>query len=443
MLPNGRSWHFGLLSFTGTGHLNPLINLGRELTKRGHRVTFFERPKIRERVEQAGLGFLPICADGSLRALRPPESRAGLRAELAMLRFNLQRVKQEVERYLRETPAVLRCAGVHALIVNEIALTGPTIAELLRLPYFIVSTSVPHNCGWSAYPWYSGYRLMRSPASILERALLEVSAVRVGGPIRNALDRYRMSAGLGPISTMQKSYPALAQITQLPRCLDFPEARLPENCHYTGPFVGGGGRPFLEFPWERLDGRPIAYVSMGTTRNAQGQILRQVAEACKGLDLQLVISLGGRFTPEQFVELPGTPLVVPFAPQLELLRHARIVITHGGPNTVFEGLMEGKPMVVIPLAHDQPAIAARVARAGAARVLPVMRLSTRRIRAAVMAVLADPAYHLAALALQKQIRATRGAEKAAEIVEEALRQHTDPRKRSTPHSSVAQVKSSA
>src|ERR1700756_1250993 len=151
MLPNGRSWHFGLLSFTGTGHLNPLINLGRELTKRGHRVTFFERPKIRERVEQAGLGFLPICADGSLRALRPPESRAGLRAELAMLRFNLQRVKQEVERYLRETPAVLRCAGVHALIVNEIALTGPTIAELLRLPYFIVSTSVPPNFGWRGF----------------------------------------------------------------------------------------------------------------------------------------------------------------------------------------------------------------------------------------------------------------------------------------------------
>lgn len=425
MFPDGRSWHFGVLPFTGTGHLNPLIDLGKTLTQRGHRVTFFERSKIRERVEQAGLGFVPICENRTPAARKPQESRAGLRTELAMLRFNLQRVTQDVERYLQQTPAALRRAGVDALIINEIALTGPTVAELSRLPYFIISTSVPHNCGWSAYPWYSGYRLMRSPVSILERALLEVSAVRVRGPICNALDRYRISAGLRSVSA--KSYPPLAQITQLPQCLDFPEADLPENLHYTGPFVGKGSRPSVEFPWELLDGRPIAYVSMGTTRNAQGQILRLVAEGCKDLDLQLVITLGGRFVAEQFRELPGRPLVVPFAPQLELLQRAKIVITHGGPNTVFESLREGKPMVAIPLAHDQPAIAARVARTGAARVLPVMRLSARRIRDAVVEVLTDPAYNLAALALQNQMRATRGTEKAAEIVEEVLQQHTDPR----------------
>lgn len=422
--PDARSWHFGVLSFTGTGHLNPLIALGQELTQRGHRVTFFERPKIRERVEQAGLGFVPICTGRSVQAGMPPDPRTGLRAELATLRFNLQRVTQDVEHYLRQTPAALQCAGVDALIVNEIALTGPTLAQLLRLPYFIVSTSVPHNCGWSAYPWYSGYRFLQSPVSILERALLEVSAVRVRGPIRGALDRYRKSAGLGPLMTTQKSCPPLAQITQLPQCLDFPEVRLPDNCHYTGPFVGRAARPFIEFPWERLDGRPIAYVSLGTTRNAQADILRMVAKACHGLDLQLVISLGGRFSPELFADLPGRPLVVAFAPQLELLQRACIVITHGGSNTVFEALMAGKPGVVIPLAHDQPAIAARMARAGAARVLPVMRLSVRRVRKAVAAVLADPAYRDAAEALQKLIRATRGTERAAEILEAALQRHT-------------------
>jgi MGT family glycosyltransferase len=431
MLPDARSRHFGVLSFTGTGHLNPLIALGQQLTRRGHRVTFFERPKIRERVEQAGLGFVPICTDRSVQAWQPPEPRRGFRAELAMLRFNLRRVTQDVERYLRETPAALQFAGVDALIVNEIALTGPTLAQLLQLPYFIVSTSVPHNCGWSPYPWYSGYRFIRSPVNILERTLLEVSAVRVRGPIRSSLEHYRQSAGLEPLSAMEKSCPPLAQITQLPQCLDFPENRLPDNCHYTGPFVGKDARPSINFPREGLDGRPIAYVSLGTTRNAQEKILRMVAKACQGLDLQLVISLGGRFSPELFADLPGNPLVVSFAPQLELLQRARIVITHGGPNTVFEALMEGKPMVAIPLAHDQPAVAARAARAGTARVLPVMRLSVRRIRKAVVAVLADPAYRNAAEALQKLIRATRGAERAAEILEAALQRHTHQQRSST------------
>jgi len=57
--------------------------------------------------------------------------------------------------YLKETPRALVEAGVDALLVNEIALTGPTVAQIARLPYFIISTSVPHHFGWNAYPWYS------------------------------------------------------------------------------------------------------------------------------------------------------------------------------------------------------------------------------------------------------------------------------------------------
>jgi zeaxanthin glucosyltransferase len=34
--------HFGILSFPGTGHLHPLIALGRELVRRGHQVTVFQ-----------------------------------------------------------------------------------------------------------------------------------------------------------------------------------------------------------------------------------------------------------------------------------------------------------------------------------------------------------------------------------------------------------------
>ena len=52
-----QSWHFGVLSFTGTGHFNPLIALCQELKQRGHRNTFFEKPKIEDRVRQAGFEF--------------------------------------------------------------------------------------------------------------------------------------------------------------------------------------------------------------------------------------------------------------------------------------------------------------------------------------------------------------------------------------------------
>lgn len=49
------------------------------------------------------------------------------------------------------------------------------------------------------------------------------------------------------------------------------------------------------------------------------------------------------------------------APQLELLKRASVCITHAGFNTVIESLANGVPQVAIPITHDQPGVAARIA----------------------------------------------------------------------------------
>jgi MGT family glycosyltransferase len=422
------SWHFGVMSFTGTGHLKSLILLSQHLKDRGHKVTFFEKPKIEDRVRQAGLDFFPIGTGRSfLKQEKAAHHNSNLRSQLSTFQFNLKRIKHDLQIYLEETPAALRRTKVDVLIVNEIALTGPTVAQIAGLPYFIISTSVPHNFGWNELPWFSGYKYSTSWFSLVENALLEISALRMRGPIRRALDDLRRQAGLRPVREARMLFPELAHITQLPKCLDFPRSGLPANFHYTGPFASQAARPQVEFPWHRLDGRPIIYASLGTTRNAQAFVFRLVAEACQHLDLQLVISLGGRFDPALFSSLPGKPLVTKYAPQLELLKLAKIVITHGGPNTVFEALMEGKPMVAIPLAHDQPAVAARLARLGIAEVLPIMRLSVRKIYRAVTKVLNDPSYRDAAVKMQAELHSLHGLERAANVIEEALEEHVASR----------------
>jgi len=416
--------HFGVMSFTGTGHLNALILLSQQLKERGHKVTFFEKPKIESRVREAGLDFFPIgTGRSSLKGQTALTTHSSLRSQLSTLRFNLNRIRHDLGTYLEETPSALVRAGVDALLVNEIALTGPTVAQIAHLPYFIISTSVPHNLGWNGFSLLSGYKYSESWFSAVETTLLEVSVLGMRGPIRRTLDAQRRKLGLGSVREGRKTYPELAHITQLPQCLDLPRSGLPGNFHYTGPFANQAARPHVDFPWERLDRRPVVYASLGTTRNVQGFVFRLIAEACQDLGLQLVISLGGRFDAEMFSDLPGNPIVTKFAPQLELLKRATVVITHAGPNTVFEALMEGKPMVAIPLAHDQPAIAARLARLGIAEVLPVMRLSANRILKAVTKVLSDPSYRREAVKMRATLQSLRGAERAADVIEEALHKH--------------------
>lgn len=418
--------HFGMLSFTGTGHVKPLIAVSLELKRRGHRVTFFEKPKIEARVREAGLEFSPIEVGERHRGKKQDaDGAAGIFSDISKLSFNLKRVVDDLRTFLEQLPPAIREKGVDALLVNEIALAGPTVAELLNVPYFVISTSVPHNFGWKVNHWYSGYRFSTSCVSMLERRLLELSVFRVRGPIRHALDEFRRRAGLGLQRQLAEMYPALAHITQLPECLDFPHLARPINFHYAGPFLSSTTRSAADFPWIRLDQRPMIYASLGTTRNVQPDLFRLISEACRGLDAQLVISLGGRFAPESFTGLPGNPLVVGFAPQLELLKRAAVVISHCGMNSVLETLLEGKPIVAIPIAYDQPAIAARLECKGAAIALPIMRLSAQRIRAAVAKVLSDHSYRDAARMLQAEIRTLHGSEYAANVIEKALEDYSE------------------
>jgi MGT family glycosyltransferase len=184
----------------------------------------------------------------------------------------------------------------------------------------------------------------------------------------------------------------------------------------------------MEFPWDRIDGRPLIYASLGTTRKGDpGIIFQLIAEACSGLNLQLVISLGGRREPEIFDDLPGKPLVVRSAPQLELLKKAELVITHGGLNTALETLMEGKPMIVIPKSFDQPAVAARLDRLRVAEVLQAEGLSVDQISLALAKMLSNPSYREAAREVQVKIRSARGLERAADIIEELMEHHAGRR----------------
>ncbi len=84
-----RKLHFGVLSFTGTGHVNPLISLSQELVRRGNRVTFFDQPKIESRVREAGLSFVPVGISALAVKRTPPSSHSGLRSEISTLRCNL------------------------------------------------------------------------------------------------------------------------------------------------------------------------------------------------------------------------------------------------------------------------------------------------------------------------------------------------------------------
>ncbi|MGB8687483.1 MAG: nucleotide disphospho-sugar-binding domain-containing protein [Microcoleus sp.] len=200
----------------------------------------------------------------------------------------------------------------------------------------------------------------------------------------------------------------------------FPGKNYPPHFHFTGPYHNPATRKPVPFPFEQLTDKPLIYASMGTIINRLPEFFQTIASACEGLDAQLVISLGAGATPESLPPLPGNPLVVGYAPQLELLQKATLTITHAGMNTTLESLSNGVPMVAIPVMNDGPGVAARIAYTGVGEVVSVKELSVPKVRSAIEKVLTQESYKQRAIEMQEAIVRSGGVKKAADIIEQVI-----------------------
>ncbi|HEY6489128.1 MAG: glycosyltransferase [Terracidiphilus sp.] len=412
----------GAFCFPGTGHINPMTALARSLQLRGHEVVIFGIADTEARVRAAGIEFRRIGMEdyppGTLQKL--DERIARLRG-FAALQFTFERVRNSARMELRDGPKAVQTANIEMLLVDEADFAG-NVADYLGLPWISIALIPPMVLDDRFPPFWIGWAARQSRLYRLRNRLAIHLLLRTASPIFRQVNQQRRAWGLKPFMHPEEMLSPLAQITQLPEALEFEVVgEKPAGLHYTGPFVHSGQRPDIEFPWERLDGRPLIYASMGTLQNGSEAIFKTIAEACAGIDAQLLISLGGGIDPARLGKLAGEPLVVSFAPQLEILKRAALVITHAGLNTVLESLCQGVPMVAVPLGNDQPGVAARVKARGACVVVPRFRLNAARLRNAVVRVLHDDRYRQAAQAMQKTIQRIDGLGRAADLIEQLLK----------------------
>jgi MGT family glycosyltransferase len=300
-------------------------------------------------------------------------------------------------------------------------MAGGTVAEHLGLPFVSAAAALPIDPDPSVppaiFPWShrTGFA-----ARLRNRAGNAAAEWIMAGALRT-INRQRRAWALPPARNIQSLFSKLARVAQLPAALELPGRRTPPYFHHTGPWTDAEGRAPVDFPWDLLDtGLPLVYASMGTLQNGILQTFRVIARACAGLPLQLVISLGGGQDPSLLRYLPGAPIVVGYAPQLELIRRSALTISHGGLNTTLESAAQGVPMVVLPVTYEQPGVGARVEWSGVGRSIPVGRLTVDRLRDAVHTVLVNPAYRERARRLRSSIEAADGLNRAADLIEEAF-----------------------
>ncbi|BEL03914.1 glycosyltransferase [Actinoplanes sichuanensis] len=369
-----------------TGHINPAAAVARELTARGHRVAWAGRAAT-----LAGLGAEVYDAgdpalDAALRDSH--ERRLGLRGAGA-LKFLWEEFIVPLARTSR--PGVEAAADAFepdVIVADQQALAGALVARRRGLTWVTsATTSGEFTDPYAAMPKVDDWIRERMAGLCRDAGVAETTDLRFSDDLVLA---FTSAALLGS------------------------DREFPGHYAFVGPALTA--RPdHTGFPWSALDpGRRRVLVSLGTVNGDGGaRFFDAVVRAAEPLDVQLIVAAPAGLLPDP----PPYVLTRPHLPQLDLLSHVDAVVCHAGHNTVCEALAHGLPLVVAPIRDDQPVIAGQVTAAGAGVRVRFARCGPDELRTALVSVLSEPAYRVAAGRVRESFLAAGGAPAAADHLE--------------------------
>ncbi len=318
-------------------------------------------------------------------------------------------------------PEALLRIGAEVVIADQMEAAGGLVAEYLGLPYVSLACALPINrdplVPLPFLPW--GYDASERGIK-RNRGGERVSDILMRAHARVILHHAR-NFGLAPRTSLADCLSPYAQISQTVAGFDFPRRSLPAHFHHVGPLrLPGSDTSPLELALDPQ--RPFIFASLGTLQGGRMAVFKAIAKACQALDVQLLIAHCGLLDARQVrtLESDGATWVTDFAPQRAVLSRATLAITHAGINTALDALSCGVPMLALPIAFDQPGVAARIEHAGAGERLSPRRLSAAKVKETLERLLGDNRYRLSARALSEEIRHAGGVTRAADIVEAAV-----------------------
>jgi UDP:flavonoid glycosyltransferase YjiC (YdhE family) len=235
-------------------------------------------------------------------------------------------------------------------------------------------------------------------------------------PIAAPLNRQRAAHGLKPDPELIMLNRYLT-LHPFPPTFHNPAASRPPTLHFVRPTPEDrSGSEALPQWIESLPDRPVVYVGLGTVYN-QPAVFRAFIAGLRDAAVTLIVTVGRDQDPADYGPQPGNVHIERYIPLSLLLPHCDLVVTNGGSGTLTAALGHGLPLVVVPIAADHPANAARCAALGLGRVVGVTELTPERARDAVLGVLGNSSYRHNAERLRDEIASLPGPEDAVALLE--------------------------
>jgi MGT family glycosyltransferase len=199
--------------------------------------------------------------------------------------------------------------------------------------------------------------------------------------------------------------------------VDYPRARpLGETWHNLQTSVRATDAPYDAPPGDE----PLIYLSLGSLGSGDVELMRTLIGTLADAPYRIVVSKGPQ---HDQLELAGNMTGAEFLPQVSVLPHVDLVITHGGNNTVTEALRFGKPMILLPLFWDQYDNAQRINEMGYGIRLDTYAHEPEELTSAIGRLLDDATLATRLNAMSARLAGIPGTVTAADLIERAARDH--------------------
>lgn len=413
--------HFGVVAPPLFSHFQAMQALAGRLIDVGHRVTFFQHVDAGALLQDRRIAFYPLGVHshppGSLAAtLRNAARPAGLG-----LRRVIRDMALSTDMLCAELPQAITTMKVDALLCDQMEAAGGLVAEAMGMPFISVACALPVNrepgvpLPVMPFAWGTDAKMQQMYAT--STRVYDMLMAPLGRVIARRAQTFGLSARTG----LHECLSPLAQVSQSLPGLEFPRQALPRHFHHVGPLRPPVRLTADEQPWPVDPAKPFIFASLGTLQGHRLGVFKRIAKACRSLDAQLLVAHCNGLDEGQARQLKavGATWVTAFAAQPQVLRQANAVVTHAGLNTVMDAVVAATPILALPIAFDQPGVAARVQHAGIG--LQSWHRSRWQTLAKHLGVLLGEQRFIGPLrALDAQLQAAGGAERAAAIIEQAV-----------------------
>ncbi|MFF5487932.1 macrolide-inactivating glycosyltransferase [Streptomyces virginiae] len=392
--------HIAMFSIAAHGHVNPSIEVIRELVARGHRVSYAIPASFAEKVAETGA--TPVIYTSTLPTDDAPEAWG------TELIDNVEPFLTDAVQALPQLAAAFEGDEPDLVLHDITSYPAPVLAHRWGVPAVSLS---PNLVAWEGYE-----------QEVAEPLFAELKASARGQAYYAAFAAWLGENGLGEDVDRFQGRPRRS-VVLIPRALQ-PHADRVDGSVYT--FVGAcqADRGTTEGTWQRpasAEGKKVVLVSLGSTFTRQPAFYRACVEAFADLpDWHLVLQIG-KFTDEADLgPVPAGVEVHRWVPQLDILRQADAFITHAGAGGSQEGLATATPMVAVPQAVDQFGNADMLVSLGVARHVPMAEADAATLRDAVLGLVADPEVAARAEAVRAGMATEGGTRQAADLIEAEL-----------------------